>query len=372
MKFDRTAWAMYGSTVLFVLLWSSGGIFSRLGLDHASAFAFLVLRFALACGVLVAIGVWRKRLLPAPGTRARIAAVGLLMIGGYSSCYFLALEYGITPGVLATVLGVQPILTLVILERRAFRPGAHSAISVSEPTGLGERIARDEESALGGETALRDGVALDDGPALSGRMALSKRTVLGGATTLGEGSAIGEETPLGQAPATARGTFPLKRLLGLMLALGGLVLLVYQSIGLARFSVMGMLCALAALASVTAGAILQKRVTQSPAAVLPLQYAVSLLLCCLVLPLQPFEVEYSTAFLIPLIWLGVVISVVAQLLLYHLIRVGNLVNVTSLFYLVPVVTAAMDYAFLGNRLSTLSLAGMVGILAGLALVFRTG
>ncbi|SAL52314.1 multidrug DMT transporter permease [Caballeronia udeis] len=75
-------------------------------------------------------------------------------------------------------------------------------------------------------------------------------------------------------------------------------------------------------------------------------------------------------FLIPLLWLGIVISVFAQLLFYKLIRAGNLVNVTSLFYLVPVVTAVMDYLVLGNRLAPLGLAGMVSILAGPVLVCR--
>ncbi|MDQ7770684.1 EamA family transporter, partial [Serratia nevei] len=34
-------WANAGLATLFVLLWSSGAIFSRWGLEHASAFAFL-------------------------------------------------------------------------------------------------------------------------------------------------------------------------------------------------------------------------------------------------------------------------------------------------------------------------------------------
>jgi len=46
------------------------------------------------------------------------------------------------------------------------------------------------------------------------------------------------------------------------------------------------------------------------------------------------------------------------------------VNVTSLFYLVPVVTVGMDYLFLGNQLSRTGLLGMGAILLGLALVFR--
>ena len=59
------------------------------------------------------------------------------------------------------------------------------------------------------------------------------------------------------------------------------------------------------------------------------------------------------------------ISVGAQLLLYRMIRGGNLVNVTSLFYTVPGVTAAMDFLLLGNRMSASSPAGMAIILCGL-------
>ncbi|MGC7556590.1 EamA family transporter, partial [Pandoraea pneumonica] len=39
-------------------------------------------------------------------------------IRGYQASYLLALASGIAPGSLATWLGVQPILTLVALERR--------------------------------------------------------------------------------------------------------------------------------------------------------------------------------------------------------------------------------------------------------------
>jgi drug/metabolite transporter (DMT)-like permease len=277
MRFDKTFWGACASTTLFVLLWSSGAIFARLGLDHASAFAFLTLRFVLALGALLLIGAFARNWLPSHEQRLRTAGTGLLMIGGYSICYLLALDQGITPGVLATLLGVQPILTLMLLERR----------------------------------------------------------------------------------------FALLRLLGLGLALLGLVLVVWQSIGLAHFSTAGMSYALGALLCMTLGAIAQKGLNQTP-----LQYAVSLLACAVLLPFQHVAVEWSLNFLVPLLWLGIVISVVAQLLLYRLIRAGNLVNVTSLFYLVPGVTAAMDYLFLGNAMSGLSLTGMVAILLGLVLVFR--
>ena len=270
-------------TALFVLLWSSGAIFSRWGLDHASAFVFLVLRFGLALAVLLAWGLYAGRCWPRPGTRRKVALAGLLMVGSYSACYFLALDHGMTPGLLATVLGVQPILTLLLQERR----------------------------------------------------------------------------------------FAGRRLVGLLLALGGLSLVVLDSVARARLSVLGVGFALAALLAMTAGAVMQKRIDQSPAVVLPLQYAVSLLLCLALLPTQPLRLDWGWPLAGSLLWLGVVISVVASLLLVHLIRAGNLVNVTSLFYLVPAGTACLDWLLLGNRLAPLALGGMAAILAGLGLVFAS-
>jgi drug/metabolite transporter (DMT)-like permease len=133
----------------------------------------------------------------------------------------------------------------------------------------------------------------------------------------------------------------------------------------------GLVLVLGALGCITTGAILQKAVTEQPAEVLPLQYSISLMLCIVILPFEPLTLSFDLGFLIPLLWLGLIISVVAQLLFYRLIRTGNLVNVTSLFYLVPVVTAALDYLLLGNRLGPLSLTGMSGILLGLWLVFKS-
>lgn len=282
MSFNRNAWAAHGSTSLFVLLWSGGAIFAKWGLAHASAFGFLLLRFVLALTVLLAICAGRRRWLPAPGTRVSVALTGFLLIGCYSICYLLALDHGVTPELLATLLGAQPILTLALMERR----------------------------------------------------------------------------------------FDAGRVAGLLLALAGLIMVVFQSIALARYSAAGIGFALAALLSMTAGAILQKRASQPPMDVMPLQYAVSLVLCLLFAPFQPLWADWSIGFVLPWLWMGLVISVGATLLFYRMIQAGNLVNVTSLFYLVPVGTALLDFLILGNRLPVLSLVGMAAILLGLMLVLR--
>lgn len=279
----KRALAAHGATSLFVLLWSSGAIFAELGLRHASAFVFLTARFALASLVLLGLACMRGRWLPPRGERRVAALTGLLMMGGYSIFYLLALERGIAPGVLATILGVQPILTLAIVERR-WQP---------------------------------------------------------------------------------------MRVAGLGLSLAGLVLVVCRGVDGAGLSIAGVACALAALVALTVGSLQQKRVRTAPADVLPLQNAIGLALCAVILPFRPISLDASWAFVVPLLWLGIVISVIAQFLFYRLMQRGDLVNVTSLFYLVPIVTTLMDAAWLGNRPEPLALAGMGAIVAGLALVFRT-
>ncbi|HID3467411.1 TPA: EamA family transporter, partial [Klebsiella pneumoniae] len=128
---------------------------------------------------------------------------------------------------------------------------------------------------------------------------------------------------------------------------------------------------LAALLLMTFGALWQKRSRQAPADVLPLQYAVSLGLCLLIAPVSGFRFTVNAGLIIPVLFLGLLISVVAQLLLYRLLSAGNIVNVTSLFYLVPAITALLDYLLLGNRLPAAAMIGMMAIVGGIVLVFRT-
>jgi hypothetical protein len=119
----------------------------------------------------------RRRWLPTPGTRVRVAAIGLLLTGSYSICYLLALDRGVTPGVMAT----------------------------------------------------------DPHPCIARAQLL-------------------------RPPSDGTWCTPQPRLYLLGLAMSGLILVGYHSIGMARFSATGMLFAFAALGAMTVGAILQKGV----------------------------------------------------------------------------------------------------------------
>lgn len=274
--------ASQSATSIFVLLWGSAAIFTRWGLDNASPIALLILRFSTALIALSLLAIFRKRLLPKHGTRKQVLLTGLLMIAGYSICYFKAMAHGVTPGLMATIMGIQPILTLCLLEKN-----------------------------------------------------LQK-----------------------------------ERLFGLLIALAGLILLVWKSLTMSFIAPIGIFFALAALICITFGAIMQKNIQQSPTDVLPLQYVVSLVVCLFIVPFEHFEITWNSQLIISVLFLGILISVVAQLLLYRLLSQGNIVNVTSLFYLVPIVTALLDFLILKNTLPLAGLIGMIAILLGLLIVFK--
>jgi drug/metabolite transporter (DMT)-like permease len=219
----------------------------------------------------------RRRLWPATGTRLYVALTGLVLVGGYSSFYLLSLDHGVTPGVLATILGAQPILTLFITER----------------------------------------------------------------------------------------WFAIHHLSGLVLALVGLYLVALQPAAAVQYTATGIAFSIATLACVTVGAAMQKRISQAPLDVLPLQYALSILLCMAWLPSQEWRLEMNWELAISVAWLGLVISVAAQLLLYRLIQTTHLVRATSVFYFVPMGTALLDWIVFGHSLAAAQLAGMGAIVGGL-------
>lgn len=282
MRLNKQMLASQSATSIFVLLWGSAAIFTRWGLDNASPIALLILRFSTALIALSLLAIFRKRFLPKHGTRKQVLLTGLLMIAGYSICYFKAMAHGVTPGLMATIMGIQPILTLCLLEKN-----------------------------------------------------LQK-----------------------------------ERLFGLLIALAGLILLVWKSLTMAFIAPIGIFFALAALICITFGAIMQKNIQQAPTDVLPLQYVVSLVVCLFIVPFEHFEITWNSQLIISVLFLGILISVVAQLLLYRLLSQGNIVNVTSLFYLVPIVTALLDFLILKNTLPLAGLIGMIAILLGLLLVFK--
>lgn len=271
------------STATFVGLWGSAAIFSKWGLEHGQSVPLLTFRYLIAVIALIAFCIYKKQhFFPQHTSWKYVACTGFLLIGSYSLFYFFALQYGISPGLLATILALQPILTFFITEKH----------------------------------------------------------------------------------------FSKVKLFGLLLSFSGIICLVYTSLFVKQLSFLAITFALICLLAITTGAILQRKITENPVQIMPLQYLVSLIGFLLIIPLQGFQFEMNMGFWTPTIWLGLIISVVAQLLFYRLLQSGNVVNVTSLFYLVPIITLILDYIIFTATLSSLDYVGIAAILFGVYLVYR--
>jgi len=80
------------------------------------------------------------------------------------------------------------------------------------------------------------------------------------------------------------------------------------------------------------------------------------------------RIRWTGEFVFALTWLCLVLSLGAISLLYLLIRRGAAAKVSSLFYMVPPVTAVMAYFLFDETLSPLALLGMAITVAGVAMV----
>ncbi|GLY11821.1 DMT family transporter [Pseudobacillus badius] len=98
----------------FILMWSSGAIFVELGLRYADPFIFLFLRLLLSAFIFWGVVLYMKTELPATWREwGYVLFTGICMQAGYQIFYFLALDNHLSPGVLAILLGAQPIITAI-------------------------------------------------------------------------------------------------------------------------------------------------------------------------------------------------------------------------------------------------------------------
>lgn len=159
---------------------------------------------------------------------------------------------------------------------------------------------------------------------------------------------------------------------GLLLGLGGVVLILNnrQMTGDAGW---GWLASGVALVSITLGTLYQKRFCGGidwRTGNLVQYIAVLGLYTIGAFAFESRVVAWSAEFVLALTWLTVVLSIGSIGLLYWLIRRSAATSVASLFYLVPATTALMAYALFGERLDSVSIAGMVTCAAAVVLVNR--
>ncbi len=95
----------------FVLIWSTGFVIARLAMPYVEPATFLFWRFAGVLMVMAALStVWRISWPSWPQIK-HIAIAGLLLQFGYLLGVWFAVRLGMTAGLVAIIVGLQPILT---------------------------------------------------------------------------------------------------------------------------------------------------------------------------------------------------------------------------------------------------------------------
>lgn len=161
--------------------------------------------------------------------------------------------------------------------------------------------------------------------------------------------------------------------IGLALGLSGAILAIAGRSAIAVEGGFGLTMAALALLGITAGTLYEKRfgVTHHPVAANLIQYLVGAAICLpAALILEDTTVNWDIEFIAALAYLVLANSLLAMSLLLAMIRAGEVSRVSSLFYLVPALSALFAWVMLGEVMPPLTWVGMALAGLGVALVSR--
>ncbi|CAM0557668.1 hypothetical protein EHLJMEHL_02761 [Vreelandella titanicae] len=274
--------------LLFLAMWSSGALFVKAGLQDSSVLSFLLVR---SLGALLVMTILLATLLPAEirgllsmprPAWLRLLFVGLFLQVLYQGFFFASIAHDLSPGMLAIVLGCQPLLTPVLALER-----------------------------IGG-----------------------------------------------------------KGYLVLLLGFVGLVIAVTGGGAVDAVTVSGLTFAGLSVLAMTVGTILQKHTNVNVMSSVLVQYCLSSIIFALGVGLYGFDAELTSQFIFSALWMIVVVSVGAVLLLVYMLKGDKASKVSALFFLVPVITYLLDYLVYDAPLSLLTILGGAMVVSSLLIYGR--
>jgi drug/metabolite transporter (DMT)-like permease len=119
MKTDAGSAWLTAMPFVFVLIWSTGFVSAKLAMPHAEPFSFLCARYA---ATIVCFSVWIAWARPAwPQGKAQwghLTITGMLMHAGYLGGVWAAIKLGMSAGLSALIVSLQPIITAMWLTSR--------------------------------------------------------------------------------------------------------------------------------------------------------------------------------------------------------------------------------------------------------------
>lgn len=105
---------LHVSPVVFLLFWSGGFTFAKMGLAHAEPITFLALRYALVLAVLLPFALILRPALPKTAVDwGHLAVVGIFIQVLYFGLTYLSFASGLSAGAVALIVSLQPILVAI-------------------------------------------------------------------------------------------------------------------------------------------------------------------------------------------------------------------------------------------------------------------
>ncbi|MFM7949069.1 MAG: EamA family transporter, partial [Actinomycetales bacterium] len=140
-----------------------------------------------------------------------------------------------------------------------------------------------------------------------------------------------------------------------------------------EFSKIGLFASCLALLGTTTGYLLQKK-GGSEIPFLPgtaIQFLTATILFVIAgLLFEDWNIEVNLQFLLALAWIVLALSIGSIFLLFYLLKNDSASSVSSLYYLVPPLTALQAFSIFGERITQIGILGMVLAGIGTYLVTR--
>ena len=116
---------------VFVLIWATGFIVARYGMPHAPPMKFLAVRYVLSVLCFLMWSLAARAAMPSGRKQlTHLAVTGILMHAGYLGGVWAAVKLGMGAGLVALLVGLQPVLTGMWVSSRG------GAVSARQWSGL--------------------------------------------------------------------------------------------------------------------------------------------------------------------------------------------------------------------------------------------
>lgn len=153
----------------------------------------------------------------------------------------------------------------------------------------------------------------------------------------------------------------------------GLLLAIIGDIELDDLNISGVAFAFLSVLSITFGLINQEKCKLDITISTTLQNFISGVVFCSINSIFfEWEIVWTTGFFIALIWMSLIISTGALILLVYLLKNSDASKISNLFYCVPVLTMIMEYLLFGHTLSIVSMIGVIIVLGSVIIYQQIG